>query len=204
MPEARRPRRQGLDWDSTCGGDCGKDSGKFTLCSDCAAAWCSSCIAKTANDVGATWRCPQCQAAADARRHNHTDVQLEDDERIVEELLNAARVVGFKPGAVAELTDEQSHPGGGDAAAIEDHYGSMYVRDLRALLRGRKLSDKGGIGDLVQRLRGDDERMKAGGGDDDDDDDDDDDADEAARRAREGLQARLKEVLRKYREARAH
>ena len=49
------------DWDSECG-NCDKGSGVFILCSDCAAAWCRSCIERTANDLGdGDWRCPEWQ-----------------------------------------------------------------------------------------------------------------------------------------------
>ena len=39
-------------------------------------------------------------------QHSHSDTLLEDDKRIVEEVTNAAHVVGLKPGVVAELPDE--------------------------------------------------------------------------------------------------
>ena len=196
-----------VDWDCICGNGCSKDKGKFTMCSDCALVSCLSCIERSANDIGESWRCPECQRAVSSMRHSHSDTLLEDDERIVEEVMNAARVVGLKPGVVAELPDEESHPGGGDAAAIENAYGSMYVADLRALLHERGLSGSGVKSLLVSRLQQDDEdqvgegeAMAVQGGDGGGDDD----ADEVERRALRGLEMRLKGVSRNYREAMAH
>jgi hypothetical protein len=200
------------DWDSVCGNGCGKDSGGFILCSDCASAWCKSCIERTANDLGdGEWRCPECQQAVSSMRHTHTDVLLEDDERIVAEVLNAATVVGFKPEALPEVADEDSHPGGTAAAAAAatggSAYASMYVHDLRALLRERKLSERGLKSELVSRLVQDDEDGGGAGADEEDgvgEVDEEDEVEEAVRRARDGLRQRLQGVLRKYREARAH
>ena len=214
------------DWDSICGNDCGKDSGGFVLCVDCASVWCKGCIERTANDLGdGDWRCPECQQAVSAIRHYHPDVLLEDDTRIVAEMLNAASVVGFKPGALPELTDEDSHPGGATAATAAATGGSayhgMYVADLRALLRERDLGGHGRKDELVSRLVQDDEDKGGGanaggagagsadaamgdaggagvGGADGGE------VDEPVRRARDGLHQRLQGVLRKYREARAH
>ena len=199
------------DWDSECGNGCGRGSGAFVLCSDCAAAWCRSCIERTANDLGGgDWRCPECQQDVSSMRHTHSDRQLEDDAQIVKELLNAAEVLGFKPEALPEIADEDGHPDGAAAAAAAatggSAYASMYVHDLRALLEGRGLSGEGRKDELVSRLVQDDEEegnagagageVGGAGGEGE--------LEGVVRRAHEGLRLRLQGVLRKYRDARAH
>ena len=61
--------------------------------------------------------CPECQQAVSSMRHTHTDVLLEDDERIVAEVLNAATVVGFKPEALPEVAKVVASPRAVEAAA---------------------------------------------------------------------------------------
>ena len=145
-------------------------------------------------------------------RHTHSDWQLEDDALIVKELLNAAKVLGFKPGALPAIADEDGHPDGAAAAAAAatggSAYASMYVHDLRALLKGRDLSEEGRKAELVSRLVQDDAEQGnagagagevggAGAGEEGE-------LEEVVRRAHEGLRLRLQGVLRKYRDARAH
>ena len=206
------------DWDSVCGNDCGKVSGGFILCSDCASGWCKSCIERTANDLGGgDWRCPECQREVTRMQHTHTDVQLEDAERIVQELVNAATVVGFKPEALPEVADEDGHPDGTTAAAAAvtggSAYASMYVGDLRALLRSRKLSAHGLKSELISRLVQDDGDKGSAGADEEDEVAEEDEVEEvveveevgeAVLRARDGLRQRLQDVLRKYLDGRAH
>jgi hypothetical protein len=161
------------DWDHVCGNNCGKESGKFFLYNDCSISWCRRCLERTVNDVGSGdgdggftgWRCPECQAAFDQQRHVSEDVQLDDDQRIVEEIMNVARVCGLVPGALAELPDDECGGSGGADETREDAYGAMLVAVLRDLLASCGLSKQGVKAVLVDRLRVDDvERQAAAGG----------------------------------------
>jgi hypothetical protein len=143
-------------------------SGKFLQCNDCAATWCRHCIERTANDIGSEdgdftgWRCFECQAAWDGQRHVSEDVQLDDDKRIAEEIMNVAIVCGFVPGVVSELPDDRRGGGGGGGGGGEegggggDAYDSMYIPALKELLGSRELVKTGKKAELIDRLRVDD------------------------------------------------
>ena len=133
-------------------------------------------------------------------------MQLDDDKRIAEEIMNVAIVCGFVPGVVSELPDDRRGGGGGgggeEGGGGGDAYDAMYIPALKELLWSRELVKTGNKPELIDRLRVDDTKRAqtvaaaaggggagagstaagdAGGGRDDDDEDgndEDDDSDE--------------------------
>jgi len=131
------------------------------------------------------------------------DVQLDDDKRIAEEIMNVAIVCGFVPGVVSELPDDRRGGGGGgggeEGGGGGDAYDAMYIPALKELLGSRELVKTGNKPELIDRLRVDDTKRAhtaaaaasggggagagstaagdAGGGGDDDEDGNDEDGD---------------------------